>query len=63
MGVDLLVAVGPQARAYGGRWVATRDEALALLKEELRPGDCVLVKGARAMGLEGIAAALTNVPA
>jgi UDP-N-acetylmuramoyl-tripeptide--D-alanyl-D-alanine ligase len=60
---DLVIAVGPQARAYGGRWVATRDDALALLQEELRPGDCVLVKGARAMGLEGIAAALTNVPA
>jgi UDP-N-acetylmuramoyl-tripeptide--D-alanyl-D-alanine ligase len=63
VGPDLLIAVGPQARAYGGRWVATRDDALALLREELRPGDCVLVKGARAMGLEGIAAALANVPA
>jgi UDP-N-acetylmuramoyl-tripeptide--D-alanyl-D-alanine ligase len=63
VGIDLLVAVGPQARAYGGRWVATRDDALALLREELRPGDCVLVKGARALGLEGIAAALANVAA
>jgi UDP-N-acetylmuramoyl-tripeptide--D-alanyl-D-alanine ligase len=60
---DVVIAVGPQARAYGGRWVATRDDALALLQGELRPGDCVLLKGARAMGLEGIAAALTNVPA
>jgi UDP-N-acetylmuramoyl-tripeptide--D-alanyl-D-alanine ligase len=60
---DVVIAVGPQARVYGGRWVAARDEALVLLREELRPGDCVLVKGARAMGLEGIAAALTNVPA
>jgi len=42
---DLVIAVGPQARAYGGRWVASRDEALALLQEELRPGDCVLLKG------------------
>jgi UDP-N-acetylmuramoyl-tripeptide--D-alanyl-D-alanine ligase len=63
VGIDLLIAVGPQARAYGGRWVATRDDALALLREELRPGDCVLVKGARALGLEGIAAALANVAA
>lgn len=63
IGVDVLIAVGPQARVYGGRWVATRDGALAVLREELRPGDCVLVKGARAMGLEGIAAALTNVAA
>jgi UDP-N-acetylmuramoyl-tripeptide--D-alanyl-D-alanine ligase len=63
VGVDVLVAVGPQAEAYGGRWVATLDEALALLRQELRPGDCVLVKGARAIGLEGIAAALANVAA
>src|SRR5439155_17854620 len=27
VGVDLLVAVGPQAQAYGGRWVATLEEA------------------------------------
>jgi UDP-N-acetylmuramoyl-tripeptide--D-alanyl-D-alanine ligase len=58
---DVLIAVGPLAHAYGGRWVATRDEAIAALREELRPGDCVLVKGARALGLEGIAAALANV--
>jgi UDP-N-acetylmuramoyl-tripeptide--D-alanyl-D-alanine ligase len=58
---DVVIAVGPLARAYGGRWVATRDEAIAALREELRPGDCVLVKGARALGLEGIAAALANV--
>jgi UDP-N-acetylmuramoyl-tripeptide--D-alanyl-D-alanine ligase len=63
VGVDVLVAVGPQARAYGGRWVATLDEAVALLRAELRQGDCVLVKGARSMGLEGIAAALANVAA
>jgi len=63
VGVDVLVAVGPQARAYGGRWAPTLDEAIVLVREEVRPGDCVLVKGARSMGLEGIAAALTNVAA
>ncbi|HEY2936415.1 MAG TPA: UDP-N-acetylmuramoyl-tripeptide--D-alanyl-D-alanine ligase [Gaiellaceae bacterium] len=63
VGVDVLVAVGPQARAYGGRWAATLDEAIAVVRAEVRPGDCVLVKGARSMGLEGIAAALTNVAA
>jgi UDP-N-acetylmuramoyl-tripeptide--D-alanyl-D-alanine ligase len=63
VGVDVLVAVGPQARAYGGRWAARLDEAIAVVLEEVRPGDCVLVKGARSMGLEGIAAALTNVAA
>ncbi len=63
VGVDVLVAIGPHARAYGGRWVATREEAVQLLREELRPGDCVLVKGSRALRLEGIADALANVAA
>jgi len=58
-----VVAIGPQARAYGGRWFATRDEALPALERLLRPGDCVLVKGARVLGLERIADALTSVTA
>jgi UDP-N-acetylmuramoyl-tripeptide--D-alanyl-D-alanine ligase len=61
--VDEVVAIGPQARAYGGRWFATRDEALAALGELLEPGDCVLVKGARVLELERIADALTTVNA
>jgi UDP-N-acetylmuramoyl-tripeptide--D-alanyl-D-alanine ligase len=60
-GVDEVVAIGPQAVAYGGRHVDTVEEALELLSELLRPGDCVLVKGARMMGLERVAQALTAV--
>jgi UDP-N-acetylmuramoyl-tripeptide--D-alanyl-D-alanine ligase len=63
LGIDEVVAIGPQARAYGGRWVETLDEALVVLDDLLRPGDCVLVKGARAMGLERVAEALTTVAA
>jgi UDP-N-acetylmuramoyl-tripeptide--D-alanyl-D-alanine ligase len=63
MDVDLIVAVGPRAKAYGGRWVATPDEALAAVREELRPGDCILIKGARALELESIADALALVSA
>lgn len=62
-GVELLIAVGDRAKAYGGRWVATRDEALALLREELRRGDCVLVKGARVLELEMLAGAIVPVRA
>jgi UDP-N-acetylmuramoyl-tripeptide--D-alanyl-D-alanine ligase len=63
LAIDEVVAIGPQAVAYGGRHVETVDDALALLGNVVRPGDCVLVKGARAMGLERIADALTTVPA
>jgi UDP-N-acetylmuramoyl-tripeptide--D-alanyl-D-alanine ligase len=63
IGIDEVIAVGPNARAYGGRWVATRDEALAVLERLLRAGDCVLLKGARVLELERIAEALTTVNA
>src|SRR6266511_1135918 len=61
--VDVLVAVGPRAKAYGGLWVATRDEALTVVRDQLRPGDCVLIKGALALELESVADALALVNA
>ncbi len=63
LGIREVVAIGPQAIAYGGHHVDTVDEAVAVLEELLGPGDCVLVKGARAMGLERVAEALTSVAA
>jgi UDP-N-acetylmuramoyl-tripeptide--D-alanyl-D-alanine ligase len=63
LGIAEVVAIGPQALAYGGRHVDTVDEAVALLEGLLGLGDCVLVKGARAMGLERVAEALTSVTA
>ena len=38
-------------------------EALRQLVEDVRPGDAVLVKASRAVGLEAVAEALTKVPA
>ncbi len=61
IGIDVVVAVGSQAQAYGGSWVAGADQAAGLLRDLLEPGDCVLVKGARALALEGIADDLANV--
>jgi len=61
--VDILLSVGERARVYGGRPVADADEAIAILREELRPGDCVLVKGARVLGLERVAESLAGVTA
>jgi UDP-N-acetylmuramoyl-tripeptide--D-alanyl-D-alanine ligase len=71
VGVDVLIAVGPLARAYlegaegvpATHWAATAEEGLATLRGELRPGDAVLVKGSRAVGLEAIGEAVAVVPA
>jgi UDP-N-acetylmuramoyl-tripeptide--D-alanyl-D-alanine ligase len=68
--VDRLVAVGEGARAVHlgaahegswGResmWVPDVDAAVSLLRAEVEPGDVVLVKGSRAVGLEVVAEAL-----
>jgi UDP-N-acetylmuramoyl-tripeptide--D-alanyl-D-alanine ligase len=58
LGVERVVAVGPLARAYGGTWYADRQAALAGLAEHVRPGDVVLVKGSRSVGLEAVVEAL-----
>jgi UDP-N-acetylmuramoyl-tripeptide--D-alanyl-D-alanine ligase len=68
LGVDELLAVGELARGYleggvPGRWVANAHEAVRQLDEVVRPGDAVLVKASRAVGLEAVAAALSRVPA
>ncbi|MEO8290826.1 MAG: UDP-N-acetylmuramoyl-tripeptide--D-alanyl-D-alanine ligase [Gaiellaceae bacterium] len=71
VGVEVLVAVGPLARAYveGARgvptvrWAPSVEAGLTALRQLLQPGDCVLVKGSRAMGLEAIAEAVAVVPA
>ncbi len=69
-GVDVLIAVGPLARGYldgargisCARWAPDAEGGLAVLRDVLQPGDCVLVKGSRSMHLETLADALTVVP-
>lgn len=63
VGVDVVIGVGTQARVYRGEWVETADDAIRVVEKLLRPGDCVLVKGARALGLERVADALVAVTA
>jgi UDP-N-acetylmuramoyl-tripeptide--D-alanyl-D-alanine ligase len=63
-GIDVLIAVGNQADhfatgARGGRMsvltVADPESASELVSREVRPGDAVLVKASRAVGLERVA--------
>ena len=68
LGVQALVAIGPLARAYvdgatgidPAVWAATLEEGLEAAARIVEPGDCVLVKGSRAMGLEAVAEALAT---
>ncbi len=63
-GVDVLVTVGPLAEAmaegFGGEVhaVASAAEAAALVRELVAPGDAVLVKGSRGVGLELVCSSL-----
>jgi UDP-N-acetylmuramoyl-tripeptide--D-alanyl-D-alanine ligase len=63
-GVDLLITVGPRAAAmldeFDGESYAVTDaqEAAALAGELVEPGDVMLVKGSRGVGLEVVAEAL-----
>ena len=55
-GLDLVIGVGGLAQDYSPTyWVADADDAAALLRELLEPGDVVLVKGSRSVGLEAVA--------
>jgi UDP-N-acetylmuramoyl-tripeptide--D-alanyl-D-alanine ligase len=68
LGVEALVAIGPLARGYvdGAEgvepavWAATLEEGVEAAARIVEPGDCVLVKGSRAMGLEAVAEALAT---
>ena len=70
-GVAALVAVGELARGYlagGGGipitgWAPDAESAVSAVEAAVRPGDCVLVKASRAVGLETVAEALAAVSA
>ena len=70
-GVGALVAVGELARGYldggGGiavtRWAPDAASAVGAVEDVVQPGDCVLVKASRSVGLERVAEALAAVSA
>jgi UDP-N-acetylmuramoyl-tripeptide--D-alanyl-D-alanine ligase len=62
LGIDVLVPVGDEATGYTEAFdgevhpVASPEEAGALLEQLARPGDRVLIKGSRSVGLERVLA-------
>src|SRR5262249_28731535 len=57
--VDVVVGVGELGRGYQpGAGVATAADAVELVTRLVRPGDAILVKGSRSVGLEVVADAL-----
>jgi UDP-N-acetylmuramoyl-tripeptide--D-alanyl-D-alanine ligase len=60
-GVEVLIGVGPLASEYGpDEQVDDAQAADDALRRSLGPGDAVLVKGSRAIGLEKVAEELTG---
>jgi UDP-N-acetylmuramoyl-tripeptide--D-alanyl-D-alanine ligase len=68
LGIEVVVGVGEPARRYLAlatgetHWVPDA-AAFASVAGALRPGDAVLVKASRAVGIEGIADAISNTAA
>jgi UDP-N-acetylmuramoyl-tripeptide--D-alanyl-D-alanine ligase len=57
--VDVVLGVGELARGYRpDEWVATASEATRVALGLVQPGDAILVKGSRSVGLEVVADAL-----
>lgn len=64
LGVDVIVGVGELGRRYRpDEWVPDASAAIPLVRSLVAPGDTVLVKASRAVGLEIVAESLTGVPA
>jgi len=62
--IDVVIGVGELARGYApDEWAATAAEAVELARAAVRPGDAVLVKGSRSVGLEVVAESLVGAVA
>ncbi len=62
--VDVVIGVGELARHYApDEWAPTAAEAVEVARGLVRPGDAILVKGSRSVGLEVVADALLGAGA
>jgi len=62
LGVDVVVGVGELGRRYGpDEWAVDAVDAVEVVRAVVEPGDTVLVKASRAVGLEVVAEALAGV--
>jgi UDP-N-acetylmuramoyl-tripeptide--D-alanyl-D-alanine ligase len=64
LGIEVVIGVGEPSRLYlddtsDGHWIPDA-AAFAGVEDVLQPGDAILVKASRAVGLEGIAASIEN---
>jgi UDP-N-acetylmuramyl pentapeptide synthase len=60
----VVLGVGELARHYSpDEWAPTAAEAVELARDLVRPGDAILVKGSRSVGLEVVADALLRAAA
>jgi UDP-N-acetylmuramoyl-tripeptide--D-alanyl-D-alanine ligase len=64
LGIEIVIGVGDASRAYlegssEAHWIADA-AAFTTVEDVVRPGDAILVKASRAVGLEGIAASIQN---
>jgi UDP-N-acetylmuramoyl-tripeptide--D-alanyl-D-alanine ligase len=64
LGVEVIVGVGELGRRYRpDEWAPDAAGAIGVVRAVVAPGDTVLVKASRAVGLEIVADALAGVPA
>jgi len=69
LGIELVIAIGDEALPYvqahdspGRKWIPDAD-SFGQVASLLRPGDAILVKASRAVGLEGIPASIQKAAA
>ena len=63
LGIDVVLGSASSRARTGASGSPTPAKAAERAPELVQPGDTVLVKGSRAVGLEVVAEALTGVPA